>query len=373
MDSITNVPAVIQAAIERQKIDLSKVNLILPTETFGDVLGEFEKVTIEMVSVDPDPKGPDCFALKPSSNKRSLGKRPLMAMANALTLQWDPAHTGGVERTARMSRNKATAAMQKPNGQWVILVAEKVIDLDAIEEELRKNAADDAEKGPIVEWKDNYPVRGKWKNESEKLAHVDREVQRAMIQKKKSRDELGDTGAHLRVIRLALKVKNEYTIEELKKPFAFPHVQIDTDKLLADPRMREAALNNMVSASRSIFGPRDSSHQIAAEIRAAEEAIDVTVVKENGAPIARTVGEQSGEVIAPQSAVDTFELEAETPEKSTIDAAREMLEGYRGKVRGSAKATALLDATLANKDATLAQINGVIDRFIAHLQKAGAA
>ena len=74
-----DLPAVIETAVQSQKIDLSNVNFLLPTKTFGQVLGKYDKIVIEVIQIDPEE---DAFEI--AKDKYSPGKRPLMAISNAL-------------------------------------------------------------------------------------------------------------------------------------------------------------------------------------------------------------------------------------------------------------------------------------------------
>jgi hypothetical protein len=289
------LPAVVQTAISTQKIDLGKVNFLLPTQTFGQVIGEYDKVVIEIVQIDPDE---DAFPI--TKEKFSLGKRPLMAIANALGIIWDPRTTTVIESIERKSRAKATGAMRKPNGEWIIISEEKTVDLDAYEEEQRIAKQEDADKGPIIDWKQSergrsYPVRGKWNSAAEKATFVDREVKKAMLQFRKFKDERAMTGAKERVIREFVALKNTYSRDELSKPFAFPRVIPDTSKMLEHPEVRKAAIEKMTGAVSSIFGPQPTSNVpqitpgvgIAPAIPETEETVDYEV--QNGEHTGSTV------------------------------------------------------------------------------------
>jgi hypothetical protein len=253
------LPAVVQTAISTQKIDLGKVNFLLPTQTFGQVIGEYDKVVIEVVDINPDE---DAFEI--GKGKFSPGKRPLMAIANALGIIWDPRTTHIIESTERKARAKATGAMRKPNGEWVVISEEKTVDLDAFEDEQRIAKEDDAEKGPITGWEQNergksYPVRGKWTSAAEKATYIEREVRKSMLQYRKFKDERAMTGAKERVIREFVALKNVYSREELAKPFAFPRVIPDTAKMLEHPEVRQAAIEKMTGSVTSLFGPQPTN------------------------------------------------------------------------------------------------------------------
>ena len=258
----SNLPAVVQTAINSQKINLSNVNLFLPTQTFGQVIGEYDKVVIEVVEINPDPKEGDVYEI--TTGKFALSKRPLEMMASALGIVWDPVTTGIVESTPRKSRAKATGAMRKPNGEWIPTTEEKSVDLDAIEEEQRIKQEDYADKGKLIGWNGNKPIHESWDKhggEPAKLAHIEREVRKALLPYRKFKDERANTGAKERVIKFFLALKSTYTKEELSKSIAFPRIVTDTTKLLADPATRQVAIDKMTGAVRSIFGPGTKSEE----------------------------------------------------------------------------------------------------------------
>jgi len=257
----TKLPAVVQRAIQTQGIDLANVNFLLPTQTFGQIIGNYDKVVIEVVRVDPDE---DAFEI--TKDKFSPGKRPLMAIANALGIVWDPKTTGVVESTDRKSRAKATGAMRKPNGEWVVISDEKTVDLDVIEEEQHTSYEEKADRGnfdEVVQWKTskngkNYPVFADWKSDAEKQHGINKAVKKAVLQYRKFKDERAMTGAKERVIRAFVALKNTYSRKELSQPFAFPRVIPDTEKMLSHPEVRQAAIQKMTGAVTSIFGPSPS-------------------------------------------------------------------------------------------------------------------
>lgn len=253
-----NLPAVVKSAVSAQKIKLDDVNLMLPTQTFGEVLGQYDKVTIEIVTVDPDPKAGDIY--EPSWGKFALGKRPLNAISNAVGIIWDSASTTILESSTRKSRAKATGAMRKPNGEWIVLSDEKTVDLGAIEAELWSKNEDEAKKGRPY-WENRQKQYSRWSSGKEKTEWIQHEVKKAMLQYRKFKDERAMTGAKERVIRQLLAIKATYTKAELVKPLAFPRVTFDSSKMLKDPEMRQAALDRMTGSIGAIFGPGNGQHE----------------------------------------------------------------------------------------------------------------
>ena len=286
-----NLPAVIQQAVQMQKINLQDVNLLLPTKSFGEIIGEYDKVVIEVIQIDPDPKKGDVYEIK--KGEKTLGKRPLQMMANALGIIWDPANTGIIESTSTKARAKATGGMRKPNGEWIILSEEKTVDIEAIEEEQRLKFEEDAEKGRITGWETSsngrsYPKREPWKSEAEKQAYIDIAVRKAVLPYRKFKDERANTGAKERVIRAFVAIKNNYTTEELRKPLAVPRVILDTSKMLDDPRVRDAAIGRMTGAISNIFGEKEELKDVtpkdkplAIEMQEEPEITDVSVETES--------------------------------------------------------------------------------------------
>jgi len=242
-----NLPAVVQAAIAGQGITLQNVNLMLPTQTFGEIIGKYDKISFELVKIDATSK--DVYQ-PGKKGEYALGKRPLMSIANALNIIWDPKYTGIVESTPTKARAKATGILKKPNGEYISLTDEKTVDLTAIEREQRL----EAKKGKS-EWDDaqkKYAYRP-WKDNDE----METTIEKALVQVNKYMHEIAMTKAKERVIRQLIAIKDMYTSAELAKPFAFPHVTLDAEKMLQNPALRDAAIDKMTGSARSIFGNSD--------------------------------------------------------------------------------------------------------------------
>jgi len=356
-----NLPVVVQSAVSSQKIDLTKVNFLLPTQTFGQVIGEYDKIVIEVVEINPDE---DAFEI--GRGKFSPGKRPLMAIANALGIIWDPRTTTIIESTEKKARAKATGAMRKPNGEWVVISEEKTVDLDAFEEEQRIAKEEDAGKGPITEWKETgkgkpYPVRGKWASASDKTAYIEREVRKAMLQYRKFKDERAMSGAKERVIREFVALKNTYSREELSKPFAFPRVIPDTAKMLEHPEVRQAAIEKMTGAVSSIFGPQPTS----ATPQLTTGTSPATDRREE-APAAiyevKNVEQEKNEVQVPwEEEQKAQEKEEEQKNRAMIDELRIGREKYDKVLPADAKS--IIDDVLRQEKPDMATISSLIDKL----------
>lgn len=253
------VPAVINTAIQKQKIDINNVNLILPTQTLGSIIGEFDQVSIEVVTISKDPNDKEVFEIVKGSGVKTFTKVGILKIANALGIQWDTKNTGIIERGENFVRAKATGAIRKPNGEWIPLPEEKEIDLLAIEEEQRIKAEETAEKGILSEWKTSsngkrYPVFEPFKSEDEKQKYIDMTVRKAVLPYRKFKVERAMTGAKERVVKALIALKDSYTDDELSRPFAFPRIITDVSKMLSDPGLRQHAIEKMTGSVNAIFG-----------------------------------------------------------------------------------------------------------------------
>lgn len=359
-----NVPMVVDHALSEQKINPNNVNLMLPSQTFGAVLGQYDKVTMEVVKVDPNPAAGDVFEI--DDGIKSLGKVPLQKIASALSIIWDPKDTGIVESTEKKSRAKATGAMRKPNGEWVVVSEEKSIDISVDEDSYRLKYEEDAEKGnfnDVKEWGTSrngkkYPKAfGAWQSEEQKEIAIDRAVRKAVLQRRKFKDELAMTGAKERVIRAFIGIKNTYTDAELQKPFAFPRVTVDTGKLLDDPSTRRHAIERMTGSANAIFGNgyHDEPQRVPTEqIEAPEE----TAIAESEDP---PFDEQEGgdpwdntENTAPETA-------------QLIEALEEWLQS--DIIQDNNKAAAEIRELIANENATEEELRGMVNRCQKYEQK----
>jgi len=345
-----NLPAVIQKAAQLQSIDPTKVNMILPTQSFGDLIGEYDKVTLEVVTISANEDDGECYSLK--RGQYSFGKVPLQKIGNALGIVWDPKLTTVIESTATKSRAKATGAMRKPNGEWVVLSEEKTVDLAAIEEEQRLSKEEEAEKGPITGWDKSgngksYPKRGEFKNDAEKQSWIDREVRKAMLSYLKFKDERAMTGAKERAIKALVAIKNNYSEAELKKPFVFPRIAPDVSKMLDNEKTREAALRMMTGGITTVYGP-------------SEEAQDVTPERE-----ALPEPDDTPDTVEVVDDFDTFDAPETEPGEDPRRKLRIQLDEWllAEPVASSPKARSIIDEVIAKGDeATIEEMQAVIKR-----------
>jgi hypothetical protein len=364
----TNLPAVVQKAITENRVDLNKVNLMLPTQTFGEVLGMYDRVTIEVVIIDPSKDAGEVFNI---GGKKSLGRIPLEKIASAVGIIWDPVTTTVIESSPTKSRAKATGALRKPNGEFIVLSEEKTVDLEAIEAEQRLKTEDEAKLGKIVEvngkivWNHTedgkaFPKREPFKNEQDRADWIEREIRKAMISYRKFKDERAMTGAKERCVRALLALKSSYSDEELKKPFAFPRVLPDVNKMLADPAIRQAAIERMTGAAATIFGPGNMRQER-----------PVLTIREAVSDAGLEISAEEVSEPAPES-VDDDPFDEKEQAEAAMDPrekARLALEEWLRSDMLKASAKDLIRALLDNKEATLEALQNMLDRCAAYEER----
>jgi hypothetical protein len=145
-----------------------------------------------------------------------------------------------------------------------------MVDLDIIEQETRESY----EKKSQVLMSDKKK-RGEKFTEEDRKNYLEKCVKRDMLQKRKFRLQLAQTGAMDRVIRKILGLKGTYKKEELEKPFVVPKIAFNPD--VNDPRVRELLLRQGMDATSALFGP-DSEKGMIEFQPTHDESIDVEPV-----------------------------------------------------------------------------------------------
>ena len=238
-------------------------NILVPTQTIKEI-SPFHKPVLEIVKVNPDPSAGEVYELVQGSGEYSLRATALQKIGYAAGLIWN---ARGCHRTDDGSdpdvvSYRAEAAVRKEDGTYMLLNAEYMVDLRVIEEETRESYE---KKSQILQ------KEKKW-TEQQRKDYVEKCVKRDMLQKRKFRLQLAQTGAMDRVIRKILGLKGTYKKEELEKPFVVPKIAFNPD--ISDPKVRELLLKQGLDATNLLYGSSERS-LIDFHCRA-ERMIDVT-------------------------------------------------------------------------------------------------
>lgn len=98
-------------------------------------------------------------------------------------------------------------------------------------------------------------------------------VERAKDGGKRVALQRAETGARLRSIRAVVGVPTAFDRDNFDRAIEVCRIVVDTDALLEDPDMREAAINHALGAEKSLYGPRERDvSPEPAQIEAPEEA-----------------------------------------------------------------------------------------------------
>jgi hypothetical protein len=184
-------------------------------------------------------------------------------------------------------------------------------------------------------------TEGKYSTDNAKRKHV--------LETAKFGEQRAVTGfQHALIHKLAKIARSFKTPQELMRGMKILRIDRNVNGIMTDPTMRDAVISHALGATETVFGPPKQ--------------------------IQRTYDENGERIPGPAHAegelpLDDFDDAPPAPEKTPLQAAREMMESYREKISGSAKATKLLEDLVAKKDATIEEINSAIDRFEAWLQK----
>lgn len=219
-------------------------NILVPTQTIQEI-SPFHKPVLEIVRISSDPKAGEVYQIVQGSDDFQLRATALQKIGYAAGLIWNAKGCGRTDdgNNSDVVSYRAEAAVRKEDGTYMPLNAEYMVDLKVIEEETRdsyeKKAAALIKKGEM--------------KEAEKKDYVEKGVRRDMLQKRKFRLQLAQTGAMDRVIRKILGLKGTYKREELQKPFVVPKIAFSPD--VSDPKVREALLRQGLEATNVLYGP----------------------------------------------------------------------------------------------------------------------
>ena len=249
-------------------------NILIPTQTIQEI-SPFHKPVLEIVRVDADPEAGEVYEIVKGSGDFALKATALQKIGYAAGLIWN---ARGCHRTddgtnPNIVSYRAEAAVRKEDGTYMLLNAEYMVDLGVIEEETRESY----EKKSFLLAKEN-----KWSEERRK-EYVEKNVHRDMLQKRKFRLQLAQTGAMDRVIRKILGLKGTYKRSELEKPFVVPKIAFNPD--ISDPKIRDMMLRQGLDAANILFGPEGPERNLIEHVSSpGQDIVDVPAHGENKIP-----------------------------------------------------------------------------------------
>jgi hypothetical protein len=185
---------------------------------------------------------------------------------------------------------------------------------------------------------------------------TDMAKRRHLLELAKFGEQRAVTGAqHSLIHKLAHVARSFKSPEELMRGMIVSRVDRNVNGVLADPEMRDAALDRMLGATETVYGPR--------------KQIERTYDPETQERI-----DQPASIDLPGQQVMEFpEDEPARPEPTEKDKLREDLKGYLAsipadvKLKSGATVHSLIRGLIENADATEAELNSMLDRCIAYM------
>jgi len=243
----------------------NQFNRLFPSTQLVENVQRFQRLNIEIVKIDPDPKAQEVFSLgktKVGNNwvkKLSFTKTALDKIAFTMGIVWIPEKCIRVDD--RSNRDyfefRATALVTKADGQKVELSNTKAIDVLAYVEETHQKLRNELEDGKLRNGFGNNAPMFKPEDPAA-LKVIERRTRDREIELRKHGLSLAESGAKNRLIR-TLNVKPWYTEEELALPFVVPRIDRDVEEMVADPATRAEIIDNGSNAMKKVFGNEDNA------------------------------------------------------------------------------------------------------------------
>lgn len=204
-------------------------------------LSEWHVPVVETVMLDPDPKGGDVYIQTKndddaSKQRYAVTRQGLSKLAVAAAIIWSATETRRTDN--RSDRDyvsfQAVGGLKKPDGTYAFMKAEYDLDFEVIAEELQAT---------------HEAAAKKWKKGPD---YVDFCFKRDMIQKRKNKLKLAESGAKDRVIRELLGIKATYPLSQIQKPFVILRITVRPD--YSDRDVKRAMLSAAIHSMTGIYG-----------------------------------------------------------------------------------------------------------------------
>jgi hypothetical protein len=192
--------------------------------------------------------------------------------------------------------------------------------------------------------------KGKYGNEKERKL--------LLLTYQKFGRQRADTGARLRVIHELTGMPISFKPQEIAKAMIFCRVSVNTDALLADPEMREAAIRIATGASEQLYGPSKEQKYITGG-----QGEEANYEVKNGTPAG---GPENNEVAVPW---ETEQKEQESEEEAAAESKnRGMVEELRAGREKLDKvlppdAKSMIDDILKQEKPKPSSVSAMIDKL----------
>lgn len=254
---MTDAPQTLETLVVN-RYPKEKYNLLIPYSSVI-VLSPFHSVRYHEIELDPE--GGDAYKIRKTGEEWGLAKVALFKLASAAGIRFrSPTRTDDRQNRYYVSYH-IDGEIQQLDGTWRDIYGDKDINLEDLKDVLVGKKAKYAPPPHNQDW-------------DKACAWAWREVSDEWYQKLQFKNELCATGAIDRAIRMALPIKSNYTLAELKRPFVLVQVYVDSDKIKLFPELHQAYRLSAQASIALLYGDNDIPP--AQDVAAAEGLIALT-------------------------------------------------------------------------------------------------
>lgn len=238
-----------------------KWNMLTPTISLAG-LARFQKPVVETLQLSASPDDGDVYPASTvhqksdddegqakKGSKLRLTGRALEKLGSLANITWNLAMCGRTDngKDPNYISWQAVGGITKPDGTRYWLKGEYDLDLLVLKEEIENQA----KKRYASALKSNQQWAA-WIKKMTLQEFIQYILDRDFSQKRKHARKLCETGAKNRVIRALLGLKNEYTAEEVAKPFVVARIVFQPD--YEDPGTKQALLSMHLQSMMGVYG-----------------------------------------------------------------------------------------------------------------------
>ncbi len=214
---------------------------------------------------------------------------------------------------------------------------------------------------PVCEYEYNVEDRAEedfakqpaiYKTEATKRKHI--------LELRKFARQKANSGANYRVIRYLAGVPIGFKQTEISKAMIFSRVAVNTNELLADPRMSEAAIRHAIGAIDLVYGPAHDNGNIATPA----ERVVTPAPEELPAP-QEEADAGPGTIIEDEPEPDAAKFESPVPFETEEETLIRKLQGFLEDphVQHEPNAKGAIEKVLADAKPTLGDLKDTVERI----------
>lgn len=228
-----------------------KANILLPSQRI-EGLSDFHAPVIDTVQLSSDPDDGDIYCQEKSNSdskpsRYAITGQGIKKLSACAGIMWHPTECKRTDD--RKSRDyvsfQAVGGVRKADGSPIYFKAEYDLDFEVIEEEITTGYEKKRKDYKGRSWFDKMTVE-------QQDEYINGCINRDLLQKRKHKMKLAETGAMLRVARSLLGLKSTYTLEEIKRPFVVVRIVLRPD--YKDPDVKKAMLAAAVTSMTQLYG-----------------------------------------------------------------------------------------------------------------------